>query len=381
MRIEQVHALGLRGATPRGGWANELRPDDVVHTLIVVTTDDGVVGYGSVFTSDDLVRASLAVLHDLYAGEIATEPERVSEKLHRNTFWQGHGGAITHTIGGIDMALWDILGKATGQPVGRLLGGRHRDRVMPYASLLADSVEQVAEHIERLRDQGFRAFKIGWGVLGRHGRQLDEKLVATAREAAGDAILAVDVGASDAGWSHDYKWALATSRMLADHDVAWLEEPLDPDQSAEYAALRQASPVRISGGEVLTRRQSFVPFLDAHAWDIVQPDVTKVGGLSEQRRIGWVAQDRGIRLIPHGWNTAVGLASDLQLASALSETDLVEYKTGSPYIDEIAGNPWALDADGMLPIPDRPGLGITLDTEALTRYTDVPAGLLSALRH
>jgi L-alanine-DL-glutamate epimerase-like enolase superfamily enzyme len=126
--------------------------------------------------------------------------------------------------------------------------------------------------------------------------------------------------------------------------------------------------VPIAGGEVLTRRQSFVPWLQAGAFDVVQPDVTKVGGLSEARRIGWLAEEFGVRLIPHGWNTAVGLAADLQLASALPGTDLVEYLTGSPYVDELPAEPWALDADGMLAIPDTPGLGIRLNPDALARY-------------
>src|ERR1041385_7450643 len=122
MKIQEVRAYGLYGRTPEGGWSNELRPEDCVHTIIAVLTDEGLTGWGSVFTSVDLVRASLAVLRPLYQNENALEPERVSEKLHQNTFWQGRGGAITHTISGIDIALWDILGKATGQPVGRLLG-------------------------------------------------------------------------------------------------------------------------------------------------------------------------------------------------------------------------------------------------------------------
>ena len=125
----------------------------------------------------------------------------------------------------------------------------------------------------------------------------------------------------------------------------------------------------IAGGEVLTRRQSFQPWLQAGAFDIVQPDVTKVGGLSESRRIAWMAQEYGIRFIPHGWNTAVGLASDLQLASAFPDTDLVEYIAGSPYVDEIAAGGWELDADGMLPVPDAPGLGLALDIDAVARYS------------
>ena len=136
MKIREISAIGLRGATPEGGWSDELEQDDCVHTLIVVRTDEGVTGLGSVFTNDDLVNGALEVLKPLYLGENALEPERVSEKLHQNMFWLGRGGSITHTISGIDIALWDLLGKATGQPVGRLLGGRYRDRVRPYASVL-----------------------------------------------------------------------------------------------------------------------------------------------------------------------------------------------------------------------------------------------------
>ena len=101
----------------------------------------------------------------------------------------------------------------------------------------------------------------------------------------------------------------------------------------------------------------------------MQPDVTKVGGLSEERRIAQMAIDNGVRFIPHGWNTAVGLAADLQLASAFAGTDLVEYLTGSPFIDEIALGGWKLDADGMLPIPDRPGLGFEINLDALAEYS------------
>ncbi|MFD0662921.1 enolase C-terminal domain-like protein [Thermocatellispora tengchongensis] len=226
----------------------------------------------------------------------------------------------------------------------------------------------------RLAAQGWTAFKIGWGPFGRVGEDLDERIVAAAREAVGPgAMLMVDAGGSDSAWSNGYKWALRTARMLDRYGVAWFEEPLGPDALDDYVHLRREAPVAISGGEVLTRRQSFHPWLEAGAFDIVQPDVTKVGGLSEQRRIGWAAQDHGVRLIPHGWNTAVGLAADLQLASALPGTDLVEYVTGSPYVDAITTEPWRLDADGMLAIPDAPGLGIRLDPEALARYTDAAA--------
>ncbi|HEU5097805.1 MAG TPA: mandelate racemase/muconate lactonizing enzyme family protein [Roseiflexaceae bacterium] len=382
MKIREIRALGLYGATPEGGWSNELQPDDCVHTLVVVLTDEGIAGLGSIFTSEALVRGALAVLQPLYTGESALEPERVSEKLHQHTFWQGRGGSITHAISGIDIALWDILGKATSQPIGRLLGGRYRERVRPYASLLMDLPERMPEHLLPLKVQGYTAFKIGWGPFGRQSGALDEAIVRAARDAVGpEATLIVDAGGSDAFWSQGYKWALRTAQMLAHYDVAWFEEPLQPDALEDYARLRAAAPLPISGGEVLTRRQSFLPWLRAGAFDIVQPDVTKVGGISEERRIAWMAQDYGIRFIPHGWNTAVGLAADLQLASAFPDTDLVEYCTGSHYIDELPATPWQLDQEGMLAIPDMPGLGLRLDPDALARYTrgaltpEIAAGL------
>ena len=372
MKITDIRCAGLRGATPEGGWSNELRPDDCVHTLIAVHTDTGEIGLGSVFTNDALVRASLAVLAPLYLGETALEPERVSEKLHQHMFWLGRGGAITHAISGIDIALWDLLGKATGQPVGRLLGGRYRERVQPYASLLMDEPEKLRDHLLAVKAQGFRAFKIGWGPFGRRNAATDEAIVRAAREAVGpESKLMVDAGGSDAYWTNGYKWALNAARMLADYNIDWFEEALSPDALEDYVKLREHSPVPIAGGEVLTRRQAFQPWLAARAFDIVQPDVTKVGGISEERRIGWMAQEYGVRFIPHGWNTAVGLAADLQLASAFPGTDLVEYLTGSPFIDDITVGGWPLDGDGMLAIPNAPGLGLELNLEAVRKYSGV----------
>ncbi|WP_180902739.1 mandelate racemase/muconate lactonizing enzyme family protein [Martelella soudanensis] len=370
-RITAVRVAPLRGESPQGGWSSEIAAEDSVHALVAVHTDAGISGYGSVFTNGRLVEAAVDVLMPLLADENALEPERVSEKLHQNTFWMGRGGAITHAISGIDIALWDILGQATGLSVGRLLGGRYRDRVQPYCSLLMDEPERMADVIAPHRDHGFRAFKIGWGPFGRRDNpKLDEAIVRAVRQAAGDdARLFVDAGASDAFWPNGLKWALNTAHMLKDYGVGWFEEALPPDALDDFIALRKASPVPIAGGEVLTRRQAYTPWLVGGAFDIVQPDVTKVGGISEQRRIAWMAQEFGIRYIGHGWNTALGLAADLQLAAAVSGCDLVEYIGGSAYVDRLAREPFRLDHEGFLAIPDRPGLGIDLDPDQVARYT------------
>src|SRR5256886_4817824 len=186
------------------------------HTILTVTgVQTCALPICSVFSNDQLVRAALAILEPLYRGENALEPQRVSERLHQNTFWLGRGGSITHPISGIDIALWDLLGQATKQPIGRLLGGCYRERVRPYASILMEQPKALAERLHAIKKAGFRAFKIGWGPFGRENSKLDESIVAVARQAVGpDSQLMVDAGASDAFLKQGYKWALRTAEML-----------------------------------------------------------------------------------------------------------------------------------------------------------------------
>lgn len=370
IKITSIAVAPLFGASPKGGWSTEIRPTDSIHALIAVHTDAGITGHGSVFTDGRLAQAAIDVLRPLFEGENALEPERVSEKLHQNTFWMGRGGTLTHAISGIDIALWDILGKVTNQPVGRLLGGVYRRRVRPYCSLLMEEPVAMTDTLRAMHAKGFRAFKIGWGPFGRVANaKLDEAIVRSARDAIGpDAQLFVDAGASDAHWPHGLKWALRTAQMLKEYEVGWFEEALRPDAIDDYRALREASPVPIAGGEVLTRRQAFLPFITGRALDIIQPDLTKCGGLSEARRLGWAAYDHGVLLVPHGWNTAVGVAADLALVAALPVARWVEFQVGVPYVEEIVSQPFKLDAEGMLRIPTGPGLGIELDHAALAKY-------------
>ena len=370
MKITAIRSAGLFGETPKGGWSDEIRPEDSVHALIAVHTDSGAIGLGSAFTDSRLVRAAIEVLERHYIGENALEPMRLAEKLSQTTFWMGMGGTLTYTISGIDIALWDILGKSAGQPVGRLLGGRYRDKVRPYASILMEMPDVMRDQAAAFRAKGFRAIKIGWGPFGRSDDPaLDEAIVRAAREGAGDdCLLMVDAGASNTFWPHGLKWALRTADMVKEYDAYWLEEALRPDALDDFAVLRRQSRVPIATGECLTRRQSFLRWFAQGAMDIVQPDVTKVGGISEQIRIAWLANDFGIRYIGHGWNTAVGFAADLQLASALPTADLVEYIGGSPYVDDIKLGGWRLDNEGYVEIPETPGLGIELDRAQLARF-------------
>ena len=370
MKIVDIEIHPLLGGTVDGGWPDGHEPEDDLHTLLEIVTDEGLRGIGSVFTNSALVEAGVETLRPLWEGESALEPERVSEKLRQSSFWQGRGGTLEHVISGIDIGLWDLLGKASGQPVSRLLGGCYRDRIKPYASMLFDEPGPLKDRLEKTVARGFRAIKLGWRPFGRRDSQFDELLVKTARQAVGpDVDLLVDAGGSEQFWPHRYKWAMRTAQMLADYDVGWFEEPLPPDDLEGYARLTAVSPVPIAGGEVLTRRQAFQPWIERRAVDILQPDVTKCGGLSEVRKIAWQAYDHHIQLVSHGWNTAVGVAADLHLAAAMPVALYVEFLTPAPYIDRIINSPFQLDDEGCLHVPSGPGLGIELNREALEEFS------------
>ena len=370
MKITEVRTIALSGATHDHGWPGGTDPDEQKNTLLEVRTDEGLTGIGSCYTSRALVEASLQLLHPMLIGETGLEAERVAEKLRQMTFWQGRGGAVEHTISGIDIALWDLQGQALGQPVSRLLGGNYRDRIKPYASILFEDPPVLRDKLLAQTARGFRAIKMGWRPFGRVSRKLDELLIKTARETVGEDVeLMVDAGGSEQFWPHGVSWARETAKMLGDYGIVWFEEALRPDDVTGFKELRQTSPVLVATGEVLTRRQAFQPFLVERAVDIIQPDVTKCGGLSEGRRIGWMAQDHGVLLVPHGWNTGIGVAADLALTAALPVARWIEYQTGVPYIEEIIDPPFKLDDEGMLRVPTGPGLGVKLNWDAVGRYT------------
>jgi L-alanine-DL-glutamate epimerase-like enolase superfamily enzyme len=369
MKIATVRTIPLGGVTHDHGWPGGTDPNVQYNTLVEVVSDEGLVGIGSCYTTRALVEGSLQLLKDHLLGESALEPERVSEKLRQSMFWLGRGGSVEHTISGLDIALWDLCGKALNQPVSRLLGGCYRDRIKPYASMLFEDPPLLKEKLLEQLSRGFKAIKMGWRPFGRVSKKLDELLIKTARDTVGpDVELMVDAGGSEQFWPHGVCWARETAKMLGDYDVTWFEEALKPDDVEGFAELRQSSPVLITTGEVLTRRQAFQPFIDRRAVDIIQPDVTKCGGLSEARKLGWAAYDHGMLLVPHGWNTGIGVAADLALSAALPVARWVEYQTGVAYVEDILDPPFALDADGLLRVPTGPGLGITLNRDAIAKW-------------
>ncbi|MFI5455941.1 MAG: mandelate racemase/muconate lactonizing enzyme family protein [Isosphaerales bacterium] len=230
MKIVAIDVCPLTGATADGGWPQGHEPQENLHSLLIVRTDDGLVGYGSCYTSGKLVAGAIELLWPLLKGQSAVEPERVSETLRQSSFWQGRGGSVEHAISGIDIALWDLMGKSCKQPVSRLLGGIYRHSIKPYGSILFDEPAALQRSLAHVVERGFKAIKLGWRPFGRRDRKFDELLVRTARQTVGDDVeLMIDAGGSEQFWPHGTNWARNTANMLADFGIVWFEEPLPPD--------------------------------------------------------------------------------------------------------------------------------------------------------
>ena len=167
MHITEILVHRLVGGTVDGGWPQGHEPQEDLHALVEVRSDEGLSGVGSVFTGYRLVEAGVEFLKPLWLRESCVEPQRVSEKLRQSSFWQGRGGTVEHVISGIDIALWDLMGKICQQPVSRLLGGNYRTRIKPYGSILFDEPDRLRDTLQATVARGFRAIKLGWRPFGR----------------------------------------------------------------------------------------------------------------------------------------------------------------------------------------------------------------------
>ena len=276
------------------------------------------------------------------------------------TRWYGRKGAAVSAIGGVDIALWDLRGKAQGQPVYRLLGGA-RGVAPAYASGLFwhDDVSVLEREAARHRQRGFTRVKMR---LGR-SEAYDVAAVAAARRGVGaDGDVIVD-------GSHRYTMEVAErmGRVLADQRVFWFEEPFPPEDLDAYVALRPKLTVPLAAGENEFGAQGFREILRAGAVDIAQPDACRTGGITESMRIARMAAEHGVRIAPHTWSDAVALMANAHVVAAIPHGVTVEVdQTGTPSIDELLNEPLRIE-DGLLHLSDRPGLGIELNQATVDR--------------
>ncbi len=351
------------------------RCDGTQDTLIVeVVTDAGISGVGEVDTSPLVGKAAIEApysnsitsgLRELVVGEDPFAYERIWQKMYLGSRYSGRRGAFVHAMSGVDIALWDVMGKAVGSPVHRLLGGAMRRELRPYAStLFGSTLRATADRAKWCMDQGFAAVKFGWDPLGQDP-DYDVALVEAIREAIGPkAELMIDAG---------HAWPTKTAIQMAERfrpfGLYWLEEPLLPDNVEGYARLATSTSTRIAAGEAESNRVSYQDLMDRGRIDVVQIDVTRVGGLSEAKKIAWAAYDRGREVVNHSFTTDINLAASLHMLAVAPEAKWVEYCVeDSPLRRELVRNP-PLQVDGMVRVPEGPGLGIELDWETVERYT------------
>jgi L-alanine-DL-glutamate epimerase-like enolase superfamily enzyme len=370
VRITDVEAIILRQPVLDDGIADGSQ-DDLV---IKVHTDEGIVGVGEVDSAPEAVAALVArqsshaiagSLRDLLVGEDPRDVERLWHKMYRGLVYIGRRGIALHALSGIDIALWDIRGKAEGKAVHELLGGAKRDRVRAYASLLMpDTPEETAERVGALCNDGFTAVKLGWGPLGRDPRH-DVRLAEAAKDAAGDCDILIDAGL---GYVADAKTAIGVARELERLGIFWLEEPFEPDEYEAYAELADTVEIRVAAGEQDTTVWGFRELIERGHVDLVQPDVTRCGGITEWLRIAELARDHGVETVPHAWKSGIIKAASLQCNAVIPDALLQEYCVAETPINTTLTEERLPVVDGFVEIPTAPGIGVTLDDEVVEHY-------------
>lgn len=354
-------------------------PDGLQDVLLVlVHTDEGITGIGEGHTMPTAIRSvieapvsqlALRGLRDLLVGEDPSAIPALWDRMMRYCgSILGRRGLVLHAMSAVDLALWDIAGRAQGVPVSALLGGSRRDTVPVYASdLMPRDEDELLERARTRRAQGFTALKYGWNEIGADVERDIAMVAALRSEVGGEIDIMIDVGMplplSD---------AVRLAEGLGEAGVAFLEEPLAPDDFEGYRALGQRSPVAIATGEKETGLGGFVDLVDRAQVQIIQPDLARAGGFTEASRIAAHAALRGVRVVPHCWSTDILVAATAAFVSTLDHPSWVEFNvTDNPLRSELAAVPLR-PVGGRLTLPTAPGLGIELNPDTVARYRRDP---------
>ena len=357
--------------TSARGWLYTTRSSCIVE----IETDEGVTGWGECYGP---AAVNKTLIETQYAprliGRDPFDVEVIWEDLYNRIKDYGAQGFSITALSGVDIALWDIMGRATGKPIHKLIGGAYRKELVAYATglyfidmdrLVEEAVEEAVEYAE----QGFRAIKM---KIGLGDPALDLRRVKAVREAIGPGVrLAVD-----ANHCFTVPQAIQLGRAMEPLDLLWFEEPVSPEDHDGYAQVTQALDMAVAGGENDFTRWGFRDVIAKKAMDIVQPDVCAAGGISEMRKIASLASTFGVECVPHAWGSAIGLAATIQFLAALPDQPpafrpmppMLEFEqTPNPLRDHLAKNP-IVQVKGLVAVPDSPGLGIEVDRDVLMKW-------------
>ncbi len=373
MKITQVVCQILRVPNVQAKTASS--QDSV---LVRIRTDTGLEGVGEADSSPEVVKSIIDApfshniacgLREILIGENPLETERLWQKMYRRTMYYGRTSVAITAMAAVDIALWDLKGKLFDQPIHRLLGGQHFECIPAYASILFGRDGRETEQIGcRWIDAGYRAVKFGWEPMGQ-SEQLDIELVRGARAGVGDdATLLIDAGCV---W--DARTALRRAHAFADFGIEWLEEPLRQSDVDGYVWLRDRSPVPIASGEGECGRESFRPFIDRRALDIYQVDLSR-NGFTEAAYIRSRVEEMGARLCNHCYTSPITVAASLHWLSTCRDAFLFEdCVDDSPLRHELTQER-VQAVDGVISVPNGPGLGVTLNEDFVSAYLVAESG-------
>ena len=360
-----------RPFTSSRGWLYKTRGT----CLVEIETADGIVGWGECYGPSAVAKTFIDT--QLAARVIGRDPfdvEVVWEDLYNRIKDYGPKGMSIAAISGIDIALWDIIGKSVGKPVHKLIGGAFRTEVDAYATGMYfidmdNLVGEAVEEAEGYAKAGFKAMKmkIGLGSIRR-----DIERVAAVRKAIGpDVKLMVD-----ANHSLTVPTAIRMGRALEELDIDWFEEPISPEDIDGYVAVSAALDIAVAGGENEFTRWGFKDAIARKAMDIVQPDVCAAGGISECKKIAAMATAHGVECVPHAWGSAIGLAATIHFLASIPDqppclfpvSPMLEFEQEeNPFRDHLALEP-IVQRDGTVKVPNGPGLGIEIDRAVIEKY-------------
>ena len=372
MKIQEVICQVLRMPTVEHKTASS---QDAV--LVRIRTDTGLEGIGEADSQPEVVKAIIDApfshniacgLRQALVGENPLETERLWQKMHRSTMYFGRSSVTITAMAAVDMALWDLRGKKFGEPIHRLLGGKQHDKILAYASILFGRNGRETKAIaERWRKAGYQAIKFGWEPMGQ-SEELDIELVRGAREGMGDGKLLIDAGCV---W--DARTALQRAEAFKEFRIEWLEEPLRPDDVEGYRWLRDRSPVAIAGGEEECGREAWRPLIEGRALDVYQVDLAR-NGFTDANYLKQRVQEIGARLCNHCYTSPVTAAASLHWLSTCRDAFLFEdCVEDSPLRHELTLER-VQAVDGWITVPDRPGLGVTLNEDFIAAHLVAESG-------
>jgi len=343
--------------------------------VVEIETDAGITGVGvGNWGTGAIATVVEETLSKIVAGENPLHRERLWEQMYRATLPFGRKGVAVMAISAVDQALWDIAGKDAGKPVYELLGGPTKTEIPAYASNLHPvDMDKLEREAQQYAEAGFDAMKLRFlhgPSDGRSGMEKNEEIVKTVRDAVGDEIEIA--GDAYMGWSVSYAKKMVD--RLEPYDMAWVEEPVIADDVSGYAEIREAAPMPISGGEHEFTRWGHERLLEEDAVDILQPDVGRVGGITEMQKVADMAEVHDVPVIPHaGTNPtlhAIAGHTNMPMAEYFPTPEWFKERRSegeSTYADAVFANP-PQPEDGSIPLPDQPGVSTTLNRDALEKF-------------